>query len=208
MIEQCLLISLKWLRYYLDFCEKYQFSAGQPTSLLQFIRKLQEKKQTEAQQQQTCHAITLYHEILQHQESHQAINAARPKATHGSNPTEVRQPRISEHPQPMALIHASLPSPVPAQPLCREISTSQKTFASQGASWKAEYSRLSNEIKLRQWASAHTFRHCFVSHLLQADYDIRTIQELLGHSDRRTTMIYTHTVKSVAVKEARSPLDL
>lgn len=56
--------------------------------------------------------------------------------------------------------------------------------------------------------SAHTFRHTFASHLLQANFDIRTIQELLGHSDVRTTMIYNHTVKSITLKEAKSPLDL
>ncbi len=62
--------------------------------------------------------------------------------------------------------------------------------------------------KILKRASAHTFRHSFASHLLQANYDIRTIQELLGHSDVRTTMIYTHTIKSRTLKESKSPLDL
>lgn len=44
-------------------------------------------------------------------------------------------------------------------------------------------------------------------HLLQANYDIRTIEELLGYSDVRTAMIYTHTVRSMTLKEAKSPLD-
>ena len=91
---------------------------------------------------------------------------------------------------------------------------SPDTLAKHIVRWKVrELEAVCNEairalakVGLTKRISCHTLRHSFATHLLQQGYDIRTVQELLGHKDVKTTMIYTHVLNRGG-KGVYSPID-
>ncbi len=68
------------------------------------------------------------------------------------------------------------------------------------------FARPAQRIGLTKPVGPHILRHCFATHLLEAGYDIRTVQELLGHKDVSSTMIYNHVLNRGGLA-VRSPLD-
>ena len=68
--------------------------------------------------------------------------------------------------------------------------------------------RAARKAGVYQHVTPHVFRHCFASHLLWAGYDVRTVQDLLGHNNVKTTMVYLHLNQPAGWKGVQSPLDM
>jgi len=177
----------KWLRYYLDFCAKYGRPAAEETSLGPFIEKLASKNQSAAQLRQAAQAVRLYTGMLR--------TACLPRQLQKKYPNAGRE-----------FIWQWF-FPAPRLTLVEATGKYWRYHVLDSDVQKA-VKRAADAAGVPKRVTPHTFRHTFASHLLLANVDIRTIQERLGHSDLKTTMIYTHTVPSRTFKDAGSPLDL
>jgi integron integrase len=95
----------------------------------------------------------------------------------------------------------------PAASLCKDVYTGElvRHHIHEKSMQRAVQSAV-RKAGILQPASCHTFRHCFATHLIESGCDIRTVQELLGHADVRTTMLYTHVLGKGAMG-VKSPLD-
>jgi hypothetical protein len=144
---------LKWLRYYLDFCEKFHLPSRERRSLHGFLHKLQEKKQPHALQHQAHHSIALYYEVFSPDEQESSFRAPQKVLSVGSSvsgsapsaqPTS-RQCSNSTQARPSSRKSVERPKTVnSSRPQCSPVA--------RGNSWKAEYVRLAEEIKLRHYS--------------------------------------------------------
>jgi len=152
----------KWLRYYLDFCQKYRFPPTHKESLPQFIQKLQEKKQTNAQQSQATNAIKIYYDTLLAKSPSNPEPLIQPRglqrygAFHDLERFSVREP-TARHPQVRSgttPVSSILPISGPVRNLPGVTPSPEKKSAERaiGASWKAEYAGLVDEIKVRHYS--------------------------------------------------------
>lgn len=132
---------LKWLRYYLDFCHNYGFSEPRPQSLPNFIRKLKEKRQTEAQQKQANDAIHIYYELIRSK----PINNTSELPKHPPKSEGVSEAQNAYRAAP-------LQSKLQIDTSKRDSARNEAAETGIKKNWQTAYRQLSNEIKVRHYS--------------------------------------------------------
>jgi integrase-like protein len=136
----------KWLCYYLDFCRKYNFPQTQRGSLIHFLAKLQEKKQTKAQQDQASNSISLYYELILTRDTLFSEKVSPDKTSHCFISSLDAVEDVSLKSKSFHYQTSNIAAPQPKKTYVKE-----KVFSKPlaGASWRAEYTGLANEIRVR-----------------------------------------------------------
>jgi len=201
----------RWLRYFLDFCQKYPPPETKSEQVRLFIEKLKSKKQTPQQCAQAAHAISLlflFRHVIK-KDFGDLRDVPRAKKSKYI-PVVLSRPEVDaiirQYPTAAKdfIWQWFLPqkelTPIPGTKECRRYHLHESQV-------QDALKRAARMAKLTKRVKSHTFRHSSAAHFSQANYDIRTIQTMLGHTDVRTTMIYAHCIPSKTAKEAKSPLD-
>jgi hypothetical protein len=144
---------MKWLRYYLDFCRKYDFAHERRESLPHFLSKLEEKRQTKEQQQQAAQAIEIYYELILSTAYNEVVVSQETISSGKKTPSESSHPLKSSQKEAVSsgdLVPRGNVLDEPSRPL---LSSSRGIKIISGASWKAEYTRLAQEIQVRHYSS-------------------------------------------------------
>ena len=144
---------VKWLRYYLDFCNKYKFNPADAGSLPHFIEKLHSKRQSTFQKQQAQKAIKIYFGLIaREQQSKQTYQLP--------NSGKIIRDKIDEAPQPYQGKVQDNRAVYSVQPERRSATTPSKSDVKPdavsdvetGQSWQAEFKKLSDEINVRHYS--------------------------------------------------------
>lgn len=139
----------KWLRYYLDFCAKYNHPVATKDSVPNFLKKLQEKNQTAEQRRQAAHSVSLYFQLL-HDEKVPGVtvDCSSPHPQERESPKPGRAQRILTPPSEMGTTVAETTNGVAnikTQLICKELEKGM-------AEWKKVPEDLSGEIKIRRYS--------------------------------------------------------
>ena len=195
----------KWLRYFLDFSRKYSPPEAKSEQVRLFTEKLKSKKQTPQQCTQAAHVPqTLIPKLKIQLEAVSKLHDKDLAADYDG----VFLVDALEKKYPAAAKEFIWQWIFPQKELTLVPNTKKRRrYHLHESQLQEALKKAVRQAKLTKRVKSHTFRHSFATHLLQANYDIRTSQTMLGHSDVRTTMIYTHCVPSKTAKEAKSPLD-